>query len=563
MDAWRQQANRVEKHTVLSHQLAQRQLGYRQNRGKALAVRWSLTFLVMCIAITVCYTRALRRAHGQAAPSEATLVDQTQNIKAMGYTDSRKIVRDSRSHLYIAYRKKYKLQETTAYHIFVAKSIDNGRHWHVLNDGRPIEAVNDSNQRVPAIAIDDQDGLHVVWYGPDPTTQTDAENQIKYTRSTDYGETWSDWQNIGVVPGYEGQALWQEHPTLFVDAANVLYVVWEGRDDWYTKAGQIKFTKSSNGGVSWTPWVNIAPSKYSRSRPSLVAIQDESEGNVGENRLYVFAYGSQSGRQQILYAASVDGGSHWSRWQPIATSRQDQRHVSAAVDSMGTMHVVWRQLPFWAAQPQDTSAQIYYASFTGASMDGGKWSAPVRVGPQIGVDQTYPSIAVDHEHTVWITWLETTDPYDFPHDAPVSGTLYYVAKTATNWSSPITYATGNHNLYPSLRRDLVSGQAQIDVVWLEARPIEHVIRFAQLQRPRAFMPAVPVTTIDRAEALATRVAWVGEFHATPFQLIVLGAFLPPDQLAHDVRALLILTAVVSLYVTGKFLISRWLTIVLR
>lgn len=525
----------------------------RQRYGKGCGRGWWLACLIICLVGTTFYMLPLQRAHAQSNPSEATLIDYTQNIKAMGYTDSRKVVRDSHGHLYVAYRKKYKLQTTTAYHIFVAKSVDNGKHWRVLNGERPIEAVNDTNQRVPAIAIDQQDGLHLVWYGPDPASQA-TENQIKYTRSLDYGETWSAWQNIGFVTGYQGQALWQEHPTLFVDPANVLYVVWEGRDDRYANVGQIKFTKSSDGGSSWLPWINIAPSSNSRSRPSLVTTQDEA----GKTQLHVVAYGSQNGLQQILYASSVDGGLKWSRWQPIAASVQDQRHVSAAVDAAGIIHAVWRQQPFWAAQPHDISAQIYYASF-----DRNVWSSPVRVGPQMGIAQTYPSIAVDTEDTVWITWLETTDPYAFPQDAPTSGTLYYVAKTPAGWSSPLAYGDGIHNLYPSLRRDLAAGKAQVDVVWLAALPDENAIRFGQLLRPQHFQPAVDVKTASQIDITARHSAWVGESAATPFQLIALSAFLPTNPLIQDLQVLLIGIAVVSLYVIGKFLRSRWRAVALR
>ena len=125
----------------------------------------------------------------------------------------------------MAYRKKYKLHYETAYHIFVAKSTDNGLTWHVLNAAQPIETVGDFNQSVPAIAIDGADGLHVVWYGPDEATANDDENQLKYVHSLDGGLTWSAWRNIAPVTGYQGQALWQEHPTIYVDNDNrrILY----------------------------------------------------------------------------------------------------------------------------------------------------------------------------------------------------------------------------------------------------------------------------------------------------------------------------------------------------
>jgi len=475
-----------------------------------------------------------------AAP---TSVDQIQQLKSMGYTDSRKLVRDSTGNLYVAYRKKYKLHYETAYHIFVAKSRDNGRTWLILNHDRPIETVGDLNQRVPSIAIDRQDRLHVVWYGPDGASATEDENQIKYVQSTDGGVTWSAWRNLAPVAGYAGQERWQEHPTIFVSADQQLYVVWEGRDDWYHAAAQIKVVQSNDGGRSWTAWRNIAPTAYSRSRPSLVA---------SGAYLYAFAYGSRGGIQQVLYATSLDGGNRWSSWRQVAASVQDQRHVSAAIDQTGIVHIVWRQPPFLAAQEQGQNSQVYYASF-----DGVAWSAPVRVGSHLGGAQTYPSIAVDGQRTVWITWLETTDPYDFPNDAPTSGALYYVAKNDQGWSQPILYGAGGNNLYPSLRRDLTMRTTDVEVVWLEAQPLGNVIRFAQLTRPTQFAPVVIPAEERRAmNSPFARIAWALELDSLPLKALQVNILQQPGHPLHELTAIFQLLALVSLYVIIKFAIKH-------
>lgn len=472
------------------------------------------------------------------------LVDQTQQIKSMGYTDSRKVVRDRAGNLYVAYRKKFKLHYETAYHIFVATSRDDGLTWTVLNNNRPIADVGDFNQRVPSIAIDRQDRLHVVWYGADATSATGDENQIKYVYSTDGGATWSTWRNIAPVAGYGGEERWQEHPTVFVSDDQTLHIVWEGRDEWYNRAAQIKLTQSYDGGQTWSPWHNLAPTKYSRSRPSLVARGDT---------LYAFAYGSHGGIQQVLYTISTNGGQQWSSWQPVAASSQDQRHVSAAIDQQGTVHIVWRQPPFRGAQEAGRNSQIYYASF-----DGAQWGAPVRVGTHGGGAQTYPSIAVDEEHTVWITWLETSAPYDFPRDAPTSGAVYYVAKNDQGWSQPILFGAGGNNLYPSLRRDLTSSGTHVDVVWIDAQADGNLIRFGQLARPTHFTPAVAVDESGFGLSAFTRIAWALEFDNGPLQALPVNLLNQRTALWNEAAAILHLIALVSLYVIIKFAITHWL-----
>src|SRR5215212_3190214 len=78
-------------------------------------------------------------ASAMPAHAATTSVDHTEDGLALGYPDSRKMIRDSRGNLYVAYRKKFKQVSSTFYHIFVAKSTNAGATWTVLNNNRPIE----------------------------------------------------------------------------------------------------------------------------------------------------------------------------------------------------------------------------------------------------------------------------------------------------------------------------------------------------------------------------------------------------------------------------------------
>ena len=155
-----------------------------------------------------------------------TPIDTTDDLKGLGFPDSRKLAQDSQGNLYVAYRKKHRADNKLRYHIFVAKSPDQGTTWQTLNNNRPIEKIGDYTQRVPSIAIDSQDTLHVVWYGLD-AEQGSNEREIKYVRSTNGGESWSEWQNIVEVPDYNGGTLWQEHPVLHIGRDDTLYLVWQ------------------------------------------------------------------------------------------------------------------------------------------------------------------------------------------------------------------------------------------------------------------------------------------------------------------------------------------------
>ncbi len=378
------------------------------------------------------------------------VVDQTQDEKALGYPDSRKIVRNSRGELFIAYRKQHTMTSKEFYHIFVAKSSDNGGSWVVLNGNKPIETVGDFQQRVPSIAVDANDVLHVVWYGNDADNPGENERQVKYVRSTDGGTTWSAWKNIAPVTGYEEEDLWQEHPAIAVGADNRVYVVWQGKEPEFS-ASQTKFTSSADGGVTWSPWININPSSENRSRPTIAPGTDGT--------LHVLAYGGTSDTQQVTWSRSTDDGRSWTDWALIAASEQDQRHVSVVIDRQNQLHAMWRQEPEDATS--NAEPQIHYAYYNGSD-----WSAATVVGSADERYQFFPSITIDAEDMLWAVWTETSDSEDYPSENPTSGQIVYVRKQPEgSWSKPATLTDDSKHVFASLRADRQSGEA-IDVVWL-------------------------------------------------------------------------------------------------
>ena len=379
-------------------------------------------------------------------------VGTTEDYKAMGYPDQRKIVRDSQGRLYVAYRKKYPAGGDNPYHIFVSRSTDGGATWTVLNGNRPIENTGNFMQRPPSIAVDANDTLHVVWYGNDANHSAENDREIKYVRSSDGGATWSDWVNVAEVPGYNGQNLWQEHPTLCVSGTNVS-VVWQGRDSSAPNDSQIKFIRSADGGRTWTPWQNVAPDpKRNFSRPTCVITSDE-------RRMYLLGYGEINQTQQIQWTVSEDQGQTWAAWRPIAPDGMDQRHVSVVIDSANRLHAVWRQ--GMASGP----AQIRYAAY-----DGNTWSATAPVAANPAAYLFCPSIAVTGQNGLWVAWTETTAKSGYPEDDPRQGQGVAVNQPAGGaWGTPVALGSSeNAELYASLGAGSRNQTAGVDAVWLNA-----------------------------------------------------------------------------------------------
>ena len=91
-----------------------------------------------------------------------------------------------------------------------------------------------------------------------------------------------------------------------------------------------------------------------------------------------------SGNYEIMYAAYSPGGA-WSSPVNISTNAGDSTHPAAAVDHVGTVHVLWR----------DSSAartDIFYAS----RAPDGVWSQPEDIHPSPSPSGA-PAVVVDRD----------------------------------------------------------------------------------------------------------------------------------------------------------------------
>jgi BNR repeat-like domain len=382
------------------------------------------------------------------------LIDTSEDDKALGYPDQRKLVVDSQGRLYAAYRKQHRVNSSLQYHIFVARSEDRGKTWSVLNNRAPVENAGAFTQRVPALAIDARDALHLVWYGGDADNSGANQRQIKYARSTDGGAAWSDWRNIVPIAGYaEPQRLWQEHPTIHV-IGDTLYVVWQGRDAATPNRSQVRMAQSRDGGVTWTVPVIVQRSeKGGRSRPVLVA------GGSQERELIVLAYGETEAAQTLLFTRSFDAGETWSQWTAIDANGNDQRHVTAATDNAGRLHVAWRE------GGTKVRAFVRYSYY-----EAGRWSPPVAVDTGSPRYQFFPSIAVTGDDRVVLCWLETGSLSGFPEEEFRAGTLRWASTRAGSdrWTTAASLAGDAPVNFVSLSAD-PGERNRMHFIWSEPR----------------------------------------------------------------------------------------------
>ncbi|MBI2021776.1 exo-alpha-sialidase [Candidatus Daviesbacteria bacterium] len=353
-------------------------------------------------------------------------VDSSEDYRALGFSGQKKLVSDSQGNIYVTYRKK----ANSYYEIFVAKLKKDEDSYQVVFKKNVSNINNKVNQRVPSIAIDSKEQLHLVWYGSD-SNNPEGNRQIKYSNSKDGGETWAKPINISYVEGFKGQNLWQEHPDIWVSKSDNLFIVWEGKDK-ESNDQLIKFSKSEDGGKVWSDWKDISVSSGSQSRPTI--IQDKN------NSLYVFMYSKQkSTNSQIWYSTSENEGETWSDWKNISNSSKDSKHLSVTLDSKNNTHLVWREF-----NQSLGKTQIMYSKFNGQA-----YSQPEIISESKNF-QFFPQIGVSNDDTIFIAWVETNDKSGFPEDDPKEGTAYLAVKNNGQSSPSKKLLIANEAYFPNI-----------------------------------------------------------------------------------------------------------------
>ncbi|MBN1979699.1 MAG: hypothetical protein JW918_20070 [Anaerolineae bacterium] len=236
----------------------------------------------------------------------------------------------------------------------------DGETWSVPNDVliSPAGAVSD----LPAIAADSQGRLHVVW---------EAQPGIYYSQawiqdSPWLATAWSPPKAISLVG--RGRAY------IAVDDEDNVHVVWiDPPPDTRILDGElcpdcwdVYYTRSSDGGQSWSAPINLSDSVY---RPAYPFLAIDGQGVIHA------AWDEHNAADQAItggYSRSLDGGATWSQpWdvgRDVAPENLVSLHVGLGAE--GQVYLTWR---LWQAA----------GTFLRRSTNGGEtWSPIVRL-PQL------------------------------------------------------------------------------------------------------------------------------------------------------------------------------------
>ncbi len=227
--------------------------------------------------------------------------------------------------------------------IYVARSNDGGKTF----DGSDIHMVVDFGDGFLAfhdkewIAVDPNSGdVYVTWSWF--TAYSTA--QILYSRSTDGGETWSDYQVLSQTLDAE---IGNQGSQVVVDSEGVVHVIWVDFD-----REVIRYTSSGDGSSFSTPvdLVDIDPIPYALNNntyrtPTLPSLAVDTSGTDSDGNLYITWNDFRSGDADALLIMSDDGGDSWT--DPVRVNQDefqngaDQFFPAASVTPEGVVGIAF------------------------------------------------------------------------------------------------------------------------------------------------------------------------------------------------------------------------------
>ncbi len=234
----------------------------------------------------------------------------------------------------------------------------------------------DAPDREPVI-VASENNVHLIW------TNVEAGRQkILYTRSSDSGETWSDFQQLSL-----GQ-FDSKRSSMAVSGDNI-HVVWD--DTGGIATYEIRYTRSTDGGITWSEPMFISSNDGNNSQAPKIAV---SEDGMDVHVVWVDSRhddGSLPPRTELYYNRSTDGGVTWEGEVRLTDAPHGSSGPNIAVFG-STVHVVW-------GDNRDGIFDVYYRRSVN---NGTTWEDEVVLADSSNWD-VGPDVAVwdGHVHVVW------------------------------------------------------------------------------------------------------------------------------------------------------------------
>lgn len=211
---------------------------------------------------------------------------------------------------------------------FLTWSDDDGQTWaHPI----PIEGMSKViGSNSPKLETDQQDNLYVLFSGKQPA----GVFLSKYDSNL---SLLIDTVRVGTMKAYNSFAT-----HLTVDAQNRLHVMWHEGDPDLGQITEVYYSRSTDGGVSWSPQIMLSNDDGHKSAFPRVQLKAAS------GDLIAIAWRDSIGIAQkwdVYMAVSEDGGSSWSASFPVVQSNDLNSDPDVVIDNQDRIHLFFHRYP--------------------------------------------------------------------------------------------------------------------------------------------------------------------------------------------------------------------------
>ena len=287
--------------------------------------------------------------------------------------------------------------------ILFARSSDGGKTW------TPVAALNtnastDSGADLgPNLATDREGTWVVVWSSTDDLGgPIGVEEDIFVSRSSDNGQTWTLPEALNTNAAVDVES--DRHPRIATDRAGTWVAVWDAQNDGLPDGEDILFSRSTDGGETWSPFATLNSNADLGSSDLFPEIATDETGTW----LAVWTSndtlgGTLAPAWHVLVARSTDDGATWSdaaSLNPAATSGPAwNRFADVAADGSGSWVAVFTSCPTCFGEFEGTDISAAWSNDDGVS-----WMGPVTIYDPAGGDQRSPRIAADRAGNWLAAW---------------------------------------------------------------------------------------------------------------------------------------------------------------
>jgi len=264
----------------------------------------------------------------------------------------------------------------------------NGDFLNSRSDWSPWERVSTESTAIStwsSIATDAAGNVYVVWQDDTNYTGCGTNYHIFYKMKPN-GGTWTTTEVVS-----SGSSNDSEYTSIAVEPEGTVHVTW----DEYTNTTNDVYYRMKPAGGNWTPTecISLQSCDYS----AIASICVDQEGNV-----HVAMTGMNNNGDSYIYYKMKPAGGNWTTEEIVTYDSTGYPYESSlAVDSNGTLHIAWDEI----ALPSYI-VNIFYKM----KPSGGGWTHVEQVSSS-NILGMYPSLVIDTDDNVHVTWSDLTPSY--------------------------------------------------------------------------------------------------------------------------------------------------------